>query len=261
LLGCVFLVQIYLRAEKVRHGLLPPLPGALGPTVVATPRQALALGLGWPLGVMLLSAVFLGLRKLPENQMLAYGIATAVAAFFPPALITCLRRQRLGAGRVPSAPAGFAAGLVFVCIALLIVIPVQMLWGLALYARDIPIEVQDVVRHFAQPSDPVQPWLVAVLGVVVAPFTEEGVFRGLLYPSLRGQMPGGPFAAAVLVSLLFAGIHGSLLAVVPLFALALVLTWVMERTNSLLACVVVHAIHNALSLLPMMVRHLQGPAA
>jgi membrane protease YdiL (CAAX protease family) len=166
--------------------------------------------------------------------------------------------MRLGADRIPRASTGFVEGLRFVCIALLVVIPVQILWGLALNARGVPLEVQDVVQTFARPGDPVQPWLLVVFGFVVAPFTEEGVFRGLLYPSFRARIPGGPFAAAVVVSLLFAGIHGSLLAAVPLFALALVLTWVMERTNSLLACVVVHAVHNGVSLLPMLVRHLQG---
>lgn len=261
LLGVVFLVQMILRAEKVRHGLLPPLPGALGPTVVASPGQALALGLLWPLGVMLVSGVFIAFRTLSAAQLLNYGLATAVAAFLPPAFLTCLRRLRLGQGRIPGAARGLSAGLQFLCIALLVVTPVQIAWALALTARGVPLEVQDIVQTFARPSDPAQPWVLTFFGVVVAPFTEEAVFRGLLYPAVRARMPGGPFSAAIVISLLFAGIHGSLLAAVPLFALALVLTWVMERTNSLLACVVVHALHNALALLPMLMRHLQGPAS
>jgi membrane protease YdiL (CAAX protease family) len=257
LLGILFLVQLILHEEKVRHGLLPP-PDGLGPTVVATPTQALALSLLWPLGVILASALVFRPGSLSAAEQLNVGIATSVAAFLPPTFLTCLRRLRLGAGRIPRAPRAVGLGLRFLCIALLIVIPMQLLWGLALYQRGIALSVQDTVQKFANPDDPSQPWLIAVFGVFVAPFTEEGVFRGLLYPALRNRVPGGPFGAAVLVSLLFAAIHGSLLAVIPLFVLALVLTWVIERTNSLLACVVVHALHNALSLAPMLWRHVQG---
>jgi membrane protease YdiL (CAAX protease family) len=260
LLGTLFLVQLILRDEKVRHGLLPP-PDGLGPTVVATPQQALALGLLWPLGVMLASGALFDTTKSSDAQRLNIGLATAVAAFLPPAFLTCLRRLRLGAGRIPRAAAGVATGLKFACMALMIVLPIQLLWALAFQLRGVPLEIQDVVQVFVRPSDPAQPWVLAVFGAVVAPFTEEGVFRGLLYPSLRARMRGGGFGSAVLVSLLFAGIHGNMLAAVPLFALSLVLCWVMERTNSLLACVTVHVVHNALSLAPMLLRHVQGPTA
>jgi membrane protease YdiL (CAAX protease family) len=257
LLGVVFLVLEILRAEKVKHGLLPA-PDGLGPTVVATPPQALALGLLWPLGVMIAGASVIAGRDLSPAMLMNAQFVITVAAFLPPAFLTCLRRIRLGAGRVPSAPAAVGLGLKFACIAMLVVVPVQLLWVVAVHARGVPLEVQGLVQKFAQPDDAAQPWVIAVFGTLVAPFTEEGVFRGLLYPALRGRTPGGPFMAAVLVSLLFAGIHGNLLAAVPLFALALVLTWVMESTNSLLACVVVHAVHNGLALAPMLWRHATG---
>ena len=136
------------------------------------------------------------------------------------------------------------------------------IYGYSLVSMDVTrrlmTNVPPGVKVGLGPANAFQPWLIALFGAFVAPFTEEAVFRGLLYPSLRKVLPGGAFGAAVAVSLLFAAIHGSLVAFVPLFVLAMLLAGVMERTNSLLACVVVHAIHNGTSLVPMMVRVVSG---
>lgn len=256
LLGVFFLVQEFLRPEKVRHGLLPP-PDGRGPTVVATLGGALLLAIVFPLLVQVAAAAVF--RPAPDD--LRFSVITMVAALLPIAFLVTLRRIRLGEGRVPRAPTAIADGLRFTCIALLIVFPVSLAWGALLLQRGVGIEVQGPVQQFITPSTPDAPWVIAVFGVLFAPFNEEAVFRGLLYPSLRGRIPGGPLSAAVVVALLFAAIHGSLIAFVPLFVLALVLCWVMERTNSLLACVVVHVLHNAASLLPLVWRHVHGGAS
>ena len=47
------------------------------------------------------------------------------------------------------------------------------------------------------------------------------------------------------VSALFALIHVNLPTFVPLFALALALTWLYERTDNLLAPIIAHALFNA----------------
>lgn len=256
-LGVVFLVREIQRADRLAHAPAAD-PRPRGALAVASPGQALGLAILFPLGVqILLVALFPPDRPRPVGP-LEFGVVVAVASFLPPALITVLRRLRLGAGTLPTVGEGVRAGLAFACIATLVVLPIQLGWVLTLHARGEPLVVQDVIQKFMQPEQGYQPWLLGFFGVFIAPFTEEAVFRGLLYPALRARMPGGPFAAAVVVSLLFAAIHGSLLAFVPLFVLAMVLTWVMERTNSLLACVIVHAIHNAASVLPLLVRHAQS---
>jgi len=284
LLGVWFLVLEFLIDDRRRHGMTPAgwgpwranqvdpaIPAAFAegeaggvlsrprawPTVVATPIAAVGLGILFPVAVQLVLATFWHQGWRPTGQI-EFGIAVVTVALLPPALIVALRRLRLGEGRLPSPATSLGLGLRFACIATLIVIPVQMLWGYLLMQRGTPLKIQEVVQAFADPSQPAQPWLIAFFGIFVAPFTEEAVFRGLLYPSLRGRVPGGPFGAAVLVALLFAFIHGNLMAFVPLFVLALVLCWVMERTNSLLACVTVHAMHNASSLAPMIGRLIEG---
>ena len=263
LLGVVFLVQEFLRADKIRHGVLPP-PDPQGPTVVMGVGQAVAWGVGFPLVVHFVGAI-LWRATHPNRPVgdlpLSVSVAIVVAALLPPALLAGLRRLRLGAGRLPRAGRALLEGFRFGCMALLVVVPAALAWGLALKARGVTLQVQETIQRFAQPTSPEDPWIITVFGAFVAPFTEEGVFRGLLYPSLRGRVPGGPLGAATVVALVFAGIHGSLTAFLPLFVLALFLCWVMERTNSLLACVVVHGFHNAVSLLPLIWRHAAGAAS
>jgi membrane protease YdiL (CAAX protease family) len=82
--------------------------------------------------------------------------------------------------------------------------------------------------------------------VVLAPVAEEFIFRGVLFPFVR-QL-GWPKLAWFGVSFLFALIHGSAAIFIPLFVLALALTWLYEKTGSLLAPIVVHSLFNAANL-------------
>ncbi len=86
--------------------------------------------------------------------------------------------------------------------------------------------------------------------MVVAPVTEEAVFRGALYGSLSVAI--GLARGRVAVVAIFAAVHAHALALVPLFGLALLLTWCYERTGSIFAGVVVHALSNAASLVPLL---------
>ena len=83
--------------------------------------------------------------------------------------------------------------------------------------------------------------------VVMAPIAEEIVFRGILYPSIK-QL-GFPRAALWATSLTFALIHGNRMTVLPFTLLALVLTFVYERTNNLLSSMAMHAFFNLVNFL------------
>ena len=84
--------------------------------------------------------------------------------------------------------------------------------------------------------------LIGLLAIVVAPFVEELVFRGLIYPTLKQN--GFPGLALWGTSLLFATIHSNLMILLPLTFLAVVLTLLYETTDNLLAPILAHSLFN-----------------
>jgi hypothetical protein len=93
----------------------------------------------------------------------------------------------------------------------------------------------------------IDPWLAVLSIVILAPIAEETFFRGVVFNAFRRE--GGRRWAYLGSSVLFAVIHVSLVAVVPIFLLGLALAWVYERTGSLLAPMTMHAVVNGVSVL------------
>jgi uncharacterized protein len=89
---------------------------------------------------------------------------------------------------------------------------------------------------------------VCLLVTVVAPIAEEVLFRGYVFGALRNWR--GPWPAAVLTGIVFGGIHAGSSPVeylVPLAILGMLLCLVRWRTGSLLPCIALHAINNAIA--------------
>jgi membrane protease YdiL (CAAX protease family) len=90
--------------------------------------------------------------------------------------------------------------------------------------------------------------LAILLAVVLAPITEEIVFRGVLFRALDDRF--GMWPAAILSSAVFAVIHFEVLfsqplALVGLFTVGLLLAIAYHRTGSLLVPILGHAVFNA----------------
>jgi len=85
------------------------------------------------------------------------------------------------------------------------------------------------------------------LGIVVAPLTEEVLFRAMLYLPLRARL--GPVAAAVLVGVLFSLCHFYLPGAAHFFVLSLMFTAVFECTGSLWVAVVTHGAYNGIRII------------
>lgn len=83
------------------------------------------------------------------------------------------------------------------------------------------------------------------VSIVLAPIVEEFIFRGLIFPIVR--QAGFPIIAWAGTSLLFAAIHGNLQAFIPLTVLALMLTWVYNFTDNLMASILAHGTFNAIN--------------
>src|SRR5690606_39812052 len=85
------------------------------------------------------------------------------------------------------------------------------------------------------------PWVLASI-VLVVPFCEEVLFRGLLQRALRVVLR--PVAAIASSSLLFAVVHDPQ-SILPVFTIGVVLGLVIERTGSVGAATAAHALFNA----------------
>jgi membrane protease YdiL (CAAX protease family) len=109
-----------------------------------------------------------------------------------------------------------------------------------------PAESQEVVKLLTDAKSRVTTTYLGVFAVVFAPVAEEFIFRGMLFPFIK-QL-GFPKLAWFGVSFLFALIHLNAPTFVPLFVLALALTWLYEITDNLLAPITAHALFNAANL-------------
>ncbi len=116
---------------------------------------------------------------------------------------------------------------------------------LVLVGFGITPETQPAIRMLQKTPFAGQLILMGLGTVLLAPIAEEMLFRGILYPTLKrsGHRQLALWASAVL----FASIHLNLMAFVPLTFLALVLTWLYEKTGSLLAPIVTHGLFNAMN--------------
>jgi membrane protease YdiL (CAAX protease family) len=83
---------------------------------------------------------------------------------------------------------------------------------------------------------------LGVVAVVLAPLAEEGIFRGILYPAIKGV--GFPQAAMWGTSFLFALIHLNAQIFLPLLVLAVVLVKLYEKTGNLWSSIACHATFN-----------------
>lgn len=278
--GVALAVLYHLKQEKIRHGMLPA-PQRVEPTTPFNLGGALVvIGIAFVaanLVVIVLSQQH-GWKKAADIPVWAQLVGVS-AGSIPAALVVILRRSRLaqapaapaaprpGLGAVLAPPPGapvhpaphlgraILIGLWGLCIASMVFIPVAMGWALLLREMGADTGLQTLVTKMLDPAHPEVPWLITGFGVLVAPFTEEALFRGMLYPALKGAFGGGNRGAwigAVLSSAAFAMVHDSWIARIPLFVLAMVLARLFERTNSLAAVTVVHALHNLFSTVPIL---------
>jgi membrane protease YdiL (CAAX protease family) len=89
------------------------------------------------------------------------------------------------------------------------------------------------------------PTVILVAFLLVAPAAEEIFFRGVAYNAWEREH--GPWVALIGSAALFAVIHTSLFALVPIFALGIALALLYRSTGSLAATIAMHAGFNAIS--------------
>ena len=88
----------------------------------------------------------------------------------------------------------------------------------------------------------------AILGVAVAPLLEEVVFRGFLFKVLSDI--GGTVIAVMVTAISFGALHalqlwGNWIAVLLIFVVGFVLSFVRHRSNSLIPSFIIHTAYNS----------------
>ena len=106
--------------------------------------------------------------------------------------------------------------------------------------------VTPVMADFSFPEDPAAVFLFVLNITIIAPITEEIVFRGVIMNILRRF---GDSFALLLSSLLFATVHMNLLQMPNAFIMGLVIGYFTLCTGSLWTGICIHILNNSLVLL------------
>ncbi len=81
--------------------------------------------------------------------------------------------------------------------------------------------------------------------IVITPIVEELIFRGILFRGLRKDLPF--WSSAIITSLAFALAHAQWNVAIDTFALSLALCYLVEKSESIIPSILLHAIKNSLA--------------
>ena len=118
----------------------------------------------------------------------------------------------------------------------------NIFYSLFLALFDLQMQA-DLVPIFAELSSP---WWLLAGGVIVAPVAEEVFFRGFVFAGLRQRYDWKQ--AAVISSALFAVIHVTPTAMIPVFILGCIFAYLYHRSDSIWPAILMHVSTNALAL-------------
>ena len=80
--------------------------------------------------------------------------------------------------------------------------------------------------------------LVLLSVIFVGPVSEEFVFRGMFFTSVRHDL--GARQAAIITAVFFVLVHHTLMHVFFTFGLGLMLAYIMQKTNNIVDCIMLH---------------------
>lgn len=157
----------------------------------------------------------------------------------------------LGSRRPPGlllSLADLLPGFITFAITLPLASATSLLWTGLLQLLGLPAEPQDLVSLFAHARSPVLLAAMVILATVIAPVSEELIFRAGIFRYARTRLPR--WIALVLPGAFFASLHVSwatgegLASFAPLVALAVVFSLAYERTGRIGTVIVAHGLFN-----------------
>ncbi|HSE29877.1 MAG TPA: type II CAAX endopeptidase family protein [Candidatus Saccharimonadales bacterium] len=87
--------------------------------------------------------------------------------------------------------------------------------------------------------------------VILTPFAEEFLFRGLIFTGFRNKLPF--WFAAVLVSVFFAAAHWQLNVAIDVFVMSMISCFIREKSGSLWPSIFLHVFKNSVAFLLLFV--------
>lgn len=136
----------------------------------------------------------------------------------------------------------FLAAVATFLIALSVLTIVGYAWKQGLEALGLDVSEQNAVEIFRQADSPAKFIVVMGLAVIVAPLTEELIFRAGLFRYLRTRAPR--WIALLAPSAIFAALHSNLVAFVPLLLLGIIFSLAYERTGRISVTIIAHSLFN-----------------
>ena len=214
-------------------------------------RLLLAVLLWLVIGAVVDGATLLALRVLAGSWVASHraGLSAVLIAEAYISLLTALLlafggltglRDRLGFRYTSAADIG---GALLVWIGALVAGGIVTA-ALAPFIGEPPSNAVSLLRRS---FDPLFVAVIVPTICLLAPITEELLFRGALFGWLRSRLPSS--AAIVVTAALFAGAHLLPTLFPVLFVFGLGATWVRERTGSTLNSFAMHATQNTFAVL------------
>lgn len=225
-------------------------------------REAVLLLSLWMLALFGVSILLIKVTH-PRLNLAVLGLGSLAAGLFGLHLAERLLRGRVAgvAAALGWTRRGLAKnvlqGVAGYALALPLMLVSGLLWSLTLKLLGREVGLQQAMQMALETPSALELGAFIAIAVVAAPVIEETLFRGVLYPALRWST--GPFAAMLLSGAVFAVVHGDLSSLMSILSLGTLLAYLYERTGSLVAPVVTHALNNGLSLtLVVCIRALTG---
>ncbi len=134
------------------------------------------------------------------------------------------------------------AGLATFLIMIALIAPITIVWPALLEQLGHTAKPQEVVELFTAADSTAQLLMMMLFATIIAPITEELIFRFGIFRYLRGRVPRS--VVFILPALMFAAAHQSLSAGLPLFVFGLIQAVAYERTGRIAVPMIAHGLFN-----------------
>ena len=190
-----------------------------------------------PLGVKITSS------HVPPGVVIADTAVQDVAFVAVAVFFAQLGGRALGAWQLGLRPTRLSRAVWLVLLLLLAFLVLNVIWSAIFHTGK-----EKLLEQLGTRQSTVLLLLSAVLTCVIAPVSEEVLFRGYVFSALRNWR--GTWPAAVITGVTFGAVHlGSAPTVdlVPLAALGFGLCLLYRATGSLYPCIAAHSLNNSLA--------------